>query len=187
MTIVPRDYRNQSFALGSMHGKQRAILPALRRHLAARVLLTRALDTDSFGTFTGETRRCGSMRDAARSKARAAIDEVGVPLGLGNEGSFGPHPAIPFAACDAEILLLVDARDGREIHESVLSIRTNFAYMICRPGDDLTDFLARIGFPAHALVAMPNNPSDGFRAIKGLAVASPAREAHCPADELGEV
>jgi hypothetical protein len=177
MSAGRHDYRAEVFALGTMHGKARAIHPALQRHLGAGLRTTRALDTDRFGTFTGEIARSGTMLDAAREKAKAAIAEAGVPLGLGSEGSFGPHPALPFAACDRELLLLVDARSGREIHESLLSARTNFAHITCRPGDAIDVFLAQVRFPGHALVVAPNDPRGIVLPLKGIACAPGLQEA----------
>ncbi len=175
MSSNAHDYRAEIFALGSMHGKEQAILPALRRHLSANLRTTRRLDTDQFGTFTPEVARRGTMLDTARRKARAAIAETGIFLGLGNEGSFGPHPSLPFVATNVELLLLVDHRSGREIYESLLTARTNFAHIECRPGDDLGSFLAQVRFPSHALVITANNPARTIAPAKGVTTLSGLR------------
>ena len=66
-------------ALGTMHGKAAAIAPPLAR-LGIALVVPEGLDTNRFGTFTGETPRHGSRpmpmrgspsqgRSAARGRA----------------------------------------------------------------------------------------------------------------------
>jgi len=72
-------------ALGTMHGKAAAIVPPLAR-LGITLVVPKRLDTDRFGTFTAEVPRKGTMDDAARTKARAAIAATGLPVGIASEG-----------------------------------------------------------------------------------------------------
>lgn len=39
-------------------------------------------------------------------------DGVNLDIGLASEGSFGPHPLIPFLPWNVEIVLLVDNREN---------------------------------------------------------------------------
>jgi hypothetical protein len=111
-----------------------------------------AIDTDQFGTFTGTTPRAGTAAEAALAKARAGMTATGLPLGLASEGSFGPHPWLPFGAGGVETLAFIDAERGLELTLSALSRRTNFAHHYVVGGGDIAPFLARLGFPSHALV-----------------------------------
>lgn len=151
-SFSPAPYRGARVALGTRHGKERAVAPPFVQHLGALVVPTRDLDTDAFGTFTGEVPRVGGMVEAARAKARAAMAELGLPLGIGSEGSFGPHPLVPWLPLGMETLVFVDESRGIEVVESRPSRSTNFAAVTLQPDTDLPDFLARVGFPEHALV-----------------------------------
>lgn len=64
-------------ALGTMHGKAVAIAPPLAR-LDITLVVPVRLTTDQFGTFTTKIPRTGTMEDAARAKARAAISATGL-------------------------------------------------------------------------------------------------------------
>jgi hypothetical protein len=85
------------------------------------------------------------------AKARAGMAAVDLPLGLASEGSFGPHPWLPFGAGGVETLAFIDTTRGLELTLSGVSRRTNFAHHDV-DGSGLAPFLSRVGFPAHALV-----------------------------------
>lgn len=149
--MADHPYSGQVVALATQHGKARAIAPPLARRLALRVE-TIAIDTDQFGTFTGTRPRPGTARDAALAKASAGMAASGLGLGLASEGSFGPHPWLPFGAGGVETLAFIDATRGLQLTLAAVSRRTNFAYHDVVDGTDIAPFLTRIGFPAHALV-----------------------------------
>ena len=149
-------YNAAQVVLATMHGKERAIGPALESQLGMGVVVPPGIDTDTLGTFTGEIPRAGSMRDAALAKARLGMRLANVRIGIASEGSFGPHPAIPLIAAATELLLLIDAGRGIIITEHLLTERTNFDHIVVAPDEDLQPFLARVGFPSHAVIVRPN-------------------------------
>lgn len=161
-------YHDETFAVATMHEKQRAIARPFDRWLGAAVVVAPSIDTDAFGTFTGEIARQGTMQDAARVKAMAAIEATGLAFGLGSEGSFGPHPAVPFVAAGMELLLCVDQKRGLEVYETLPATRTNFRSLACRPCQDISKFLSQVEFPSHAVAVSPNAPSEPGRIFKGL-------------------
>jgi hypothetical protein len=108
------------------------------------------------------------MLDAARAKALAAIEATGLELGLGSEGSFGPHPSLPFIPAGTEILLCQDRKRGFEIHEMLVTDRTNYQSCNCTPGQDIRNFLAGARFPTHAVVVSPRAPAGAARIVKGI-------------------
>lgn len=138
-------------ALGTMHGKAAAIAPPLAG-LGITVVVPDGLDTDAFGTFTGERPRAGTMLDAARAKARAAIAATGLPVGLASEGAYGPHPVIPFLAQGRELLLWLDTRTGQEIVELLTDPSPRYDQVEVASPAAAAEFLARIRFPETALV-----------------------------------
>ena len=56
----------------------------------------------------------------------------------------------------SEWLTFVDRREDLMIAASLLVSRTNFDRRLVSPGDDLEDWLRRVGFPSHALIARPH-------------------------------
>ena len=149
--MADHPYQGRQVALATQHGKERALAPPLARR-PGLIVKAVAIDTDAFGTFTGTTLRTGTAADAALAKARAGMAAAGLPLGLASEGSFGPHPWLPLGAGGVETLAFIDAERGLELTVSAISRRTNFAHHAVADGGDIAPFLARIGFPAHALV-----------------------------------
>ncbi len=138
--------------LATMHGKETVIAPILERRLGWKVEHIPGLDTDRFGTFSGEIEREGSALEAARKKAKAALSATGATLVLASEGSFGPHPSVPFVASDHELLVLIDTVHQVEIQASVISIATNYAQKTLAEWSDLEQFAQSIGFPEHRLI-----------------------------------
>ncbi len=48
------------------------------------------------------------MLETAVAKARLGMRQLGLPHGIASEGSFGPHPLVPFLAASTELIVLVD-------------------------------------------------------------------------------
>ncbi|KUR72527.1 hypothetical protein AQZ52_04600 [Novosphingobium fuchskuhlense] len=146
--------------LATMHGKERAIAPLAGRFLGLDVAVATGLDTDAFGTFSREIERAGTPRDAARAKIAAAFRlHPEARVGIASEGSFGPHPGLPFAALDRELVLLIDRASGRELIGHHATMATNFAHRTVADIEAGLAFAARAGFPAHGVIVM--GVSDG--------------------------
>ncbi len=158
-------YDGMAAALASRHGKEDVIAPPLAA-LGMSLFVARGVDTDRFGTFSGEVPRAGSMREAAIAKAQAAIAETGARLGLASEGSFGPHPVIPFLAAGREVIVLADAETGTIVSEAAVSEQTNFSHCTAQSLEACEEFLTRAGFPAHAMVVRPSRGPGGI--VKGV-------------------
>ena len=167
-------YAGLTVFFGTLHEKDRAVRPALEGlGIACRVV---AVDTDRFGTFTGEIPRSGSIRETLRLKVRAVFEkEPDARLALASEGSFAPHPAFGFALCNHEALLLVDRLSEREFHSEVLSPRVRALELELSPRDDLAQALEKLGAPDHGVVVRPKDAPDpvvkGLRTFHGVARA----------------
>jgi hypothetical protein len=147
-------------ALATRHAKQDLIAPALAE-LGLEIVVA-DVDTDRFGTFTGEIPRRASAHDVVLAKARAAIEGSGLEIGLASEGSFGPHPVVPALTADVELVALVDLALDLVVVESAISLATAAASVTVAPGEDLRDFCRGVGFPDQALIARPaRGPSTG--------------------------
>jgi hypothetical protein len=187
-------YAGKTIILATKHGKERAISNAFRRHLGAEIEVA-DIDTDKLGTFSGEIEREGNPIEVALRKAKLGIRSTGLGRGLANEGSFGPHPAVPFSNVDLEVLAFVDEELEIEVIERIQSLKTNLAYCTPRAGEDIKAFLESMHFGSHALVVRPNDGdkystlfkgiqkvSDLENAIRKCAQLSPDGKAHVETD-----
>ena len=145
-------YEGCAAALSTQHGKQSAIAPVFSALTGIDVRVPDGIDTDQLGTFTGEIARPASMRDTARLKAIMGMKASGLAVGIASEGSFGPHPVIPFLPADREMMIFIDSERGLEVVEEQISEATNFDSLELAPGADMDGFLSRIGFPRHAVI-----------------------------------
>jgi hypothetical protein len=160
--------RGLAVSLASRHGKERAMARPFRVALGLELVLAEHFDTDSLGTFSGEQARPADAETTCRIKAEAGMAETGLDLGLASEGSFGPHPAIPFVPAGVEWMTFVDRTRNLVITEHLLTCRTNFSHCAVRPGDALDPWLQQVGFPAHALIVRPHQGGDEPFIRKGL-------------------
>jgi len=145
-------FSGRTAVLGTMHGKEQVIAPILRRELGISVVVPCEFDSDAFGTFTRDIPRAGSQLDAARAKVRAAMSLLGADLGIASEGSFGPHPDIPFMQSNLELVLLLDTKHDLEVRGHY---RTATGHLACTRVSSVNEALAAaaaIGFPGHGVV-----------------------------------
>jgi hypothetical protein len=147
-------YAGREVCLTTRHGKQRALARPFRAGLGAFLLVGND-DTDQLGTFSGELERPGDALSTCRRKAELGVEGRGCRLGLASEGSFGPHPAVPFLPAGQELLLFLDRERGLEVVEQRLELRTNYSRLRLEPGADPGPWLERIGFPSHGVIVRP--------------------------------
>lgn len=138
--------------LATMHGKERVLAPIFGHALGIEVVVPPGFDTDRFGTFTGEVARTGGQLDTARRKAEAALDATGADLAVASEGSFGPHPAIPFIPGNIELVLLLDRAGGLEIVGTHVATELRHAAAEVATPEEAVAFAATAGFPEHGLI-----------------------------------
>lgn len=152
-----------------MHGKERAIVPPLQEWLGLAVVVPGEINTDALGTFTRDIPRRGNMQETAVAKARIGMTATGLPIGIASEGSYGPHPRIPFLEAGIELLVFVDDERGIVVFEHLLDEAPVFSHLDADSADGLGDFLSKVRFPEHGLVVSPNAPSSAqFPIIKDL-------------------
>ena len=159
-------------ALGTRHGKEQVIGPTLEAELGLRVEVVSDLDTDRFGTFTREIPREGTAREAARAKALAAAEaHRHARFGLSSEGSFGPHPSVPFVPGGVEIVLLVDRETGLQLIGGDVTMETNFSSACVTTLDEAVAFAGHVSFPSHGVIviAAPHGkPDTALGMTKGI-------------------
>lgn len=141
--------------LATMHGKERVIAPLLADGMGLHVVPAPGLDTDRFGTFSREIARTGSQLDAARAKIAAGFDRVpSARVGIASEGSFGPHPLLPFLPLGREVVMLIDRESGLELIGQDASLGTNYGHAIVTDVASAIAFAERVRFPEHGVIVM---------------------------------
>lgn len=145
-------WKGRQLVIATMHGKEQVLGPLMHEHFGMQVILPSDLDTDQFGTFSGEKERLGTPVEVARKKCLVAMEITGVDLGLASEGSFGPHPDLGFITINEEYLILIDKKNNREILAKKVSTDTNLAGQSVGSKDELVAFSERVGFPEHAVI-----------------------------------
>ncbi len=143
-------------AFVTRHGKQRLAAQGLSE-LGLHLVHLDGPDTDLLGTFTRERPREGTALDAARTKLAWGFEHAPhARFALASEGSFGPHPQLPWVAAGHELVLLKDRRTGLELRGEDLSEDTNFGAETVESLEEANDFARRHGFPEHALIVGPH-------------------------------
>jgi hypothetical protein len=145
------------------HDKARLVVKHFNEVLGMQVQEV-DVDTDIFGTFSGEIERVGTPLETAIKKARVGIKTTGNPFAIASEGSVGPDPIFGFINANIETMVFVDDELDIQVHETIKSNEI-VAFTTTTIKNNLEEFLKKADFPNHALIVKPNN---GQGAIKGI-------------------
>jgi hypothetical protein len=165
-----RDFFAQRTAvLATMHRKEQVMEPILTEALGIKLIVPKAFNTDSFGTFTRDIPRAGTQREAALHKAQQALALTGMDLAIASEGSFQPHPACPFICINCELVILLDTRHDLVLVGEYCSMTTNFNRQTIRSLTEAQIFATKAGFPSHGVIIFTQPElGDQSPAIKGI-------------------
>ncbi len=152
-------YKDKYVLLASKHNKEQAIEPVFRDTLACNICVE-DIDTDQFGTFTGEIPRYSSAYETCVLKAKHAANEKKYAFSIASEGSFGPHPSSPFIAHAHEIMVFVDLENDWIIAEQLITPNTNYKMMTIQQDTQLDQFLTSTLFPSHGLTLQSGDRRD---------------------------
>jgi predicted Zn-ribbon and HTH transcriptional regulator len=162
-------YNNRVAILATMHNKEKVISPLLKEHLGINLIVPQGLNTDVFGTFTREIKRPDTQIITARLKAKKALEMYDEEIAIASEGSFAPHPLIPYIYANREIIIFLDQENDLEIIGEVFSMETNFNHQTISSLEEAEEFAHKVGFPEHGLVISFDNISTGkTQFIKGI-------------------
>lgn len=178
-------YAGSAIILTTKHAKSMAIAAAFWDKLEANVLEYVA-DTDKLGTFSGEVERQESALECARRKCEWALDRFAkkVDFALASEGSFGPHPFIPFLPCNSEILYFIDRKRDFHLHLSHFSNHTNYQMQEIQSFEELESFADKAQFPSHALIIRPDSKKVPAPIFKGINTLSMLKKAYTQSMKL---
>lgn len=180
-------FGSETVYFATKHAKEKVLIPLFSQ--ISMNCFRVEVDTDQFGTFSGEVERVGNVRETLRLKTSAAAEVYPeARFLLASEGSFGPDPFIGFVASDHEALLFFDRKLKTEIYVEEISTDTNLAEIEIGHGDDAHAFLNQIGFPEHGIIIKPKGNSSHVyknlqtsqavgQAIEDACLISPERKA----------
>jgi len=153
LQLQPAPYAGSRVALATMHGKENAVAQPFRTHLQMQVVVPEFLDTDCFGSLTGEINRVGSLVETARRKALQGMEATGLPIGMASEGEF---LCTDRGVVGHEVLVFIDKNRGLELVEEQHAVPTNYRVWTITSFSELDADLQAVGFPAHRLTVRPN-------------------------------
>ena len=137
--------------LVTQHHKEQAIFPVLRKNGIDQTSVLNA-DTDQLGTFSGEIPRILSIEQTLLEKCKLVSNQFPTAIFLATEGSFGPHPVIPWISHHQESFLLWDRSTDAIFFHHFNSNSTNFQVGTIRSKQQLVEFCSRSKFPSHAII-----------------------------------
>lgn len=145
-------FEGRKLLISSKHKKEQAIAPLIFNSLKIKCFTEPLLDTDQFGTFTGDIERRHDPFTTAKLKCELGLSMAKHDLGLANEGSFGPHPSLLFVPADDEIIVLIDKKNDLMITARELSADTNFGGKDIHSEEEMLEFADKHLFPSHAMI-----------------------------------
>jgi hypothetical protein len=173
-------FRNQEVLLVSMHGKEAVLAPVLQEAFGMQLTVATTINTDRFGTFSGEIDRPDTQHKTALLKLAAGFKEYPEHTwALASEGAFVPHPEVPFLTLDYELLVLRNKLTGLEISGQFVSSETNLDSLATSSSEEVAFFASQVGFPAHGIIMRPNSLLPGTQPyyVKGINTESKLTEA----------
>lgn len=135
-----------------MHHKHEVIAPLLLKAFGLNTIVPEHLNTDVLGTFSGEIERTLSPIQTALKKCNMAMEICNCDIAIATEGSFGPHPSMPFIAAHHELIVLYDKKNELIITENIVSLNTNYSGKTIKNTSELISFLEACEFPTHAVI-----------------------------------
>jgi len=160
-------------AFGTQHDKVRLVVPFFSA-IPELALREQNVDTDQFGTFSGDIPRVLSPQECALQKAKLAAQAAGTRYGLGSEGSIGVHPAMPFITSDVEHLVLWDEQEHVALTESVLGPIATVTGTYSS-WDECRSALSGHNFEGHLLIC--RSPDQPTVVVKGIRSEAKLHEA----------
>jgi ribosomal protein L37E len=161
-------FNNRLAVLVTKHGKEQVIEPLLRQEFNINLQVAGNVDTDLFGTFSGEVERLHNQYDTAKLKINAARQlYADADLFLASEGSFNPHPEAPVITVNTELILLVDLKNDVEIAAWYKTYNTNIENRKITTAAQLIDFAKAIDFPDNRIILKAKNANGKLQVAKG--------------------
>lgn len=151
--ITIQYFDGKKIGIVSMHDKYGLLKADLQKSLKLIPFAVTSVNTDEFGTFSGEIERKQDALSTLRLKCDAGKNRFPeVDLFLASEGSFGPHPELFFSSANEELILLKDYRNDKEYIGRTVTTNTNYSRLRSNNKDEIEAFIKNIGFPHHGIL-----------------------------------
>lgn len=161
-----------------MHGKEVAIAPSLKTKLQIELKVARNLDTDQFGTFSGEVERKFTPEETARLKIQEVFRlNPSCRVAIASEGSFFPNPEFMLSTVNEELLLLIDRKTDVEAIVRYYSSETNMAMKEVSSFEETLQFAQKFGFPQHGVILKANKGAESEKIFKGITTVDALKKA----------
>lgn len=153
MTEITNRWQNMQFWMATKHEKD-AILSPLFEEAFQQQVLNLKIDTDVFGTFSGEIERPTDQKGTALKKLEAArtIQPNGVIIV--SEGAFFPYPDMPLLNLNVEILVLHEPLNNLLIWSEYRSLESNAAKLTTTNLREAVQFANKLKFPETGIILM---------------------------------
>ena len=152
-----------------MHGKEKVLAPLFEKYFGAELLVPTGLDTDKYGTFSGEVKRASDIQSVLRAKAKEGAELLGLSYALASEGSFNSHPWIPIVGSNQENLLFLDLKNQIEIGAKVVSTQSRAEFIEASTTADIIKFCEQVNCGPQGLIVKPQHDTSELKWIhKGL-------------------
>lgn len=161
-------FKGRTLIIATMHKKESVIAPILEKELGVSCKIIPNLNTDNFGTFSGEIERKDTPMATVKAKALAALEKSTETLVVASEGSFGSHPASPFISANEEMIILLDTKNNLEIRGWHLTTATNFNHQEINNINELMEFADFIGFPEHNVILKTKDQTEKINICKNF-------------------
>ncbi|MBZ1348750.1 MAG: hypothetical protein KY053_00720 [Candidatus Liptonbacteria bacterium] len=145
-------FAGRKIVIATMHKKEHVIAPLLEQQLGVTTVVADGLNTDKFGTFTREIKRIDDQLETARKKAYAAMELTKTDLAIASEGSFSPHPSVPFIQSSLELVLFIDKKHGLEIKGHHRASETNMNGEYATNIAEVINFATKHNFPETGII-----------------------------------
>lgn len=145
-------FQNKTCIIVTKHQKERVIAPILEDMLGLKFIHGHRFDTDSLGTFSGEIERMKDPLSTVKDKCLLGAHVPNADFVIANEGSFGPHPLIPFVKADEEYLCIYDKNENDFVVEKMIFFETNFLKEKISDLIQLDAVLGKLKYPSHGIM-----------------------------------
>ncbi len=146
-------FYNRKALLVTKHSKEKVIGPVLKEALELDITVATKVDTDMFGTFSGEIERPDTQYNTAKLKILKAFELYpDAEIAIASEGAFNSHPDCPFMPVNTEVVLLIDKKKELEISGRYLSLAASVKEGTVSSMKEAWEFAEIAGFPEYGVI-----------------------------------
>lgn len=144
-------FKDRKLYFVTNHKKDEVFKDVFLQKLLVEVVGFNSLNTDKFGSFTGEVKRKKDMISTCRNKILEAKKVFDHDLFVSSEGSF-VSDSLGVLVRDFEVLMFKDFKNDFEIVVSGETYKTNCLSRKIYSIDDLVNFVNAVGFPRNGII-----------------------------------